>query len=638
MLQAIREKAQGWIAWAIVILISIPFALWGIQEYLGVGSEPEVAIVEGEAITQRMLDQRTRVFRENLRQSMGDAYRADLFEESTLKRQVREGMVEEMVLAANADSWNLRTGDAQARGFIASIPAFQRDGRFDQQAYETAIRNQGMSRAGFEQSVRQDLLLDQLRSGVRDTVFITATDLAERVRLGGETRTVSYARIPAAKFIDQVEFSEGDLKAFYDANPDRYRTSEKVKLSYILLDAASLGSLVEVNDEALEQYFEDHRSEFIVPEERSMRHILIAVSAGASEEEVQAAKAEAGDLLAQIRGGADFAALAQTHSDDPGSAGSGGDLGWVERGVMVAPFEEAAFALSAGQVSDLVRTDFGFHVIQVAEVRGGSDVGFSGLRDKVDAAYRKFEAENLYFDYAERLANSAYESPDSLTPAAEELGLDVMTTDWITRLDVLPGVLGSPRVINAAFSDDVLLEGNNSELVEVGQQQAVVVRVTEHQPAGIKPFAENIKTIEQDYRKAQASEAAAEAGKAGLAALSAGDQTLEQLASMSAWSLEKPGEVRRGQAGVPAEVLDEAYSIRPPQADAVGRSGVIAADGDYLLIEVSGVTGGVLDSLPEGERQSLNEQAAAQAASAQLRSFAASLRERAKVDLLPISE
>ena len=173
MLQAIREKAQGWIAWAIVILISIPFALWGIQEYLGVGTEPEVASVDGEPITQRMLDERTRDFRENLRRSLGDNYPADLFADGRIKAQVLDAMVEEMVLTNNAVSWNMRTGDAQARGFIASIPAFQREGRFDQQAYDAAVRNRGMSRAGFEERVRQELALGQLRSGVRDTAFVT---------------------------------------------------------------------------------------------------------------------------------------------------------------------------------------------------------------------------------------------------------------------------------------------------------------------------------------------------------------------------------------------------------------------------------------------------------------------------------
>jgi len=636
MLQAIREKAQGWIAWAIVILISVPFALWGIQEYLGVGSEPEVAVVEGEKITQRMLDQRTRDFRENMRLSLGDAYRADFFEDSTLKKQVLDGMVEQAVLAKNAADRNLRTSDMQARGFISSIPAFQRDGRFDQLSYETAVRNRGTSRAGFEQDVRQDLLLGQLRSGVRDSAFVTETELATRVRLNNEKRKLIYARVAADKFLDQIEFSEDDLKSYYEANLDRYRTPERVKLSYVLLDAATLASLIDVNEEALEQYFEDHRTEFVAPEERAMRHILISVSPNATEEEVQAARNKADDLLMQVREGGDFASLAKENSDDPGSAGSGGDLGWVERGLMVPPFEQAAFELNKDEVSELVRTDFGFHIIQVTDIRGGSDAGFADLREKVESAFRKFEAENLYFDYAERLANSAYESPDSLTPASEALGLKVQTTDWITRDAVLPGALGSPRVVNAAFADDVLVEGHNSELIEVGQQQALVVRVAEHEPAGVKPFADNLDLLGKDYKVDKASEAAAAAGAKAIAELDAGGESLEQLASDKAWVLEQPGEVGREQPTVPAEVLAKAFGLKPPEQGATAYAGVVSAEGDYMVIAVSGVQGGELAALSDAERQEAVQQATNVAASAQLRYFTRSLRDRAKIELKPI--
>lgn len=637
MLQAIREKAQGWIAWAIVILISVPFALWGIQEYLGVGSEPIVAVVEGQELTQRMLDQRTQSFREDLRISLGDNYRADLFDDGTLKKQVLGSMVQELVLVENAEDWNLRTGDIQARGFIASIPAFQRDGRFDQQAYETAVRNRGMSRAGFEQDVRQDLILGQLRSGVRDTVFVTETDLDTRARLIDEVRTLIYTWVPSERYLDQVVVTPDELKSYYEANLDRYRTPERVKLAYVQLDAATLSGFIEVTEESLKQYFEDHRTEFVAPEARSMRHILVTVPAGASDEDVQKAEEEASTLLAQIRDGADFASLAKEHSDDPGSAGNGGDLGWVERGLMVPPFEEAAFALDKGEVSELVRTDFGYHIIEVVDIRGGSQAGFAELRDQVEAAYRKFEAETLYFDYAERLAESAYENAASLTPAAEALGLQVHATDWITRSSPLPEVLNSPKVINAAFSDDVLIEGHNSELVEVGNQQAVVVRVAEHEPAGVTSFEDSLASLEQDYRKEKASDAAAQAGADVLAELEAGRVTIEQAASDNGWPLER-AQVSREQQGVPAEVLAKAYDVRPPQQGKSSYTGVVSAEGDYFVIAVTSVKVGDLASLPETQKAMMVQQATAQTANAQLQSFTESLRDRADIELKPLTE
>jgi len=638
MLQAIRDKAQGWIAWAIVILISVPFALWGIQEYLGVGAEPEVAVVEGDAITERMLDQRTQDFRENLRRSLGDNFSADLFDNATLKRQVLQAMVEERILGIRAQDWNLRISDEQARAFIASIPAFQRDGLFNQQAYDSGIRNQGLSRAGFEQGIRQDMVLAQLRSGVRDTVFVTETDLAAQVRLRDQKREVSYLRIPAQAYRDNVEINEDAVRSFYTANLDRYRTPERVKLDYLVLDAASLSGLVEVSEEKLQQYFEDHRSEFVARQERAMRHILISVAPDASDVEVEQARARAAGIVEDLRAGGDFAALAQQHSDDTGSAANGGDLGWVEPGVMVPGFEAAAFALDANAVSDPVKTEFGFHIIQVTEVRGGEQAGFAEVRDQVDSAYRKFEAENLYFDYAERLAESAYENSASLTPAAEALALNIQQTDWLTRQSRLTGPLASPKVINAAFSDDVLAEGHNSELIEVGQQQAVVVRVAEHEPEGVEPFEQIQQRVSDEYRNEKASEAAAQVGQKALEELSAGQRALQDLAEAHAWKLKSPGLIARQQGGVPAEVLSEVFSIRPPSAGQVAHSGVSAANGDYILIAVSAVEGGKLMAVGDAERPLLTDQANARIAAAQMRYFTDSLREGTKVELKPIEE
>lgn len=638
MLQAIREKAQGWIAWVIVIFISIPFALWGIQEYLGVGGEPKVAVVDGDEITQRMLDRRTRDFRESLRASLGDAYRADLFEDTTLKAQVREAMIEERVLVKHAHDWNLRTADGQARGFIASIPAFQRDGRFDQQLYDAAVRNRGMSAAGFEESVRQDMAVGQLRGGIRDTAFVTDHALREQVRLSDQTRTVRHVRIPVVAFRDEVVVNDDALRSFYEANPDRYRTPEQVRLAYLVLDAAELGQFVEVDEPALRDYFSAHRAEFVAREERALRHILVAVTPGADESAEQAAADKAAALLDRLRVGEDFAALAQANSDDPGSASNGGDLGWVEKGLMVAAFEEAAFALDKAAISAPVRTEFGYHIIQATDIRGGSGAGFEDLRDQVEESYRRFEAENLYFDYAERLAESAYENAASLTPAAEMLGLVIQESDWFTRAGMASGVLGSPRVTDAAFSDDVLLEGNNSDLIEVGNQRAVVVRILEHQLAGVKPFDENRALVEQDLIADSAATAAQTAGAAAVERLSTGETTLVDVAGPYDGAPEGPQTVRRDAATLPPGVVSAAFAVEPPAAGASAVTGVAAANGDYFVIVVDAVVPGDPDKLEDEARVALAEQMVRRQAEGTLRHVVGDLRKRTEIELLPIGD
>jgi len=638
MLQAIRDKAQGWVAWAIVILISIPFALWGIQEYLGVGGEPEAAVVDGEKITQRMLDQRTREFRENLRQSLGDRYTPGLVDDELIKTRVLDAMIDELVLGRTAQDWNLRTGDSQARNFIATNPAFQLDGRFDQRAYEAGVRSRGMSKAGYEQVVRQALAMNQLRAGISNSAIVTNTGLATRIRLKDQKRLLHYARIPAQAYLAEIETTPEAVQRFYESNIDRYRTPERIKLGYLLLDAASLGDLVRLDEQALRDYFAEHRGDFVAREERAMRHILFSVAPDADEQTVQDVHAAAAVVLEELRAGADFAELAKQHSADPGSSGDGGDLGWVERGTMVGPFEEAAFALNQGEVSDLVRTDFGLHIIQVTAVRGGSDAGFDELRNEVEQAYRRFEGENLYFDYAERLAETAYENADSLGPAAEALGLNVQSTDWVTRDSALAEPLASPKVLDTAFSDDVLLERNNSELIEIGQQRVVVVRVADHEPAGVKSLEENSAAVETDFRQHQASEVAAKVGERMLKELRTGERALKDVASAHAWRLEKAGLVGREQPSVPADVLAAAFQIPPPPDATSGFAGIAAADGDYLLIEVSEVQGGTLDSLSSAERPLIAEQATERRGNAELGYVSRDLRARADVEIKPIKD
>lgn len=369
-----------------------------------------------------------------------------------------------------------------------------------------------------------------------------------------------------------------------------------------------------------------------------MRHILIAVPPGAGEDDINSARQKAEALLEQLRADGDFAELARDNSDDPGSAANGGDLGWVELGMMVPAFEDAAFALPVGEISDLVRTDFGFHIIEVTDLRGGSDAGFAELRDQVESAYRKFEAENLYFDYAERLAESAYENADSLTPAAEALDLQIQTTDWVTRDAGLPEGLDSPRVLNAAFSDDVLQAGNNSELIEIGPQRAVVIRIAEYEPTGVLPFDQNRAAIEQDFVAFEASRAAAQTGRQMLSSLEKGEKTLQQVASDHAWQIESPGPVGRVGADVPAEVLAEAFAMQPAQDGGAVHGGVASGQGDYYLIALTATELGSLDALADAERPLVSEQAAGQVAGAQMRYFTQSLRNRSDVEIKSVGD
>ncbi len=628
MLQAIREKAQGWIAWAIVILISIPFALFGIQEYLGGGADPAVASVNGTEITTRQLDRRVREFRESMRQRLGPAFNADIFSDKMLKPQVLQAMIDETLLRQAAEEWGMRVSDAQVAAYIRSLPGLQNNGKFDMAMYEATVRNRGLTKAGFEALVREEMIRSQQESGIRDSVIVTRSDLREQVRLNDQRRKIRYVRIPAETFLDAEAVSDEEMRQHYERAQRDYQVPERVKLAWIMLDMQQLADEVAVDEDKLRQYFEDHRSEFVTEQERRVRHILIPV-----KDDEQAARALAEELIGRLREGADFAALAKEHSKDPGSAADGGDLGWVNRGVMVKPFEEAVFAAKPGEITGPVETDFGYHIIEVTEVRGGDEASFDQVRDKVEAAYRRAQAEEVYYDQLERLANLVYETPDSLEPAAEALGLKVQHGDWITRTAGLPFAIDSPKVISAAFSDEVLGEGNNSDVIELAPTRSVVIRVEEHEEATVKPFDTVADEVRKAVARAKASEKARAEGEKQLQALREGGD-LDALAESKGWELKTATIGRSGGSGVPAEVVRVAFDNPSPEGGKPVYDGVVSAKGDYFMIVIDEAIDGDFEALDETQREQRRSQLQRFYGSAEFRGVLRALRARSDVEVM----
>lgn len=629
MLQAIRDKAQGWIAWAIVILISIPFALFGIQEYLGSSADPVIAEVGGAEIKESELERSMRDFRQSMRATLGEAYRQELFEGEGFRQQVLDRMIVERALRQSADDWNMRVSDAQVRAFIRSVPAFQNEGRFDQRMYDATVRNRGLSNAGFEDLIRQDLVMQQLQSGVRSSAFVTDAQVTEQTRLEDQQRAISFLKIPMAEFNDVTQVSEADAKAFYEQHQQEYRVPERVKLAYIELGPEELAPLVESDEEKLRSYYADHRDQFVVPEERQVRHILVGSEAG----DEAAQKALAMSLREQLLAGADFADLAREHSSDPGSAANGGDLGWVNRGLMVKPFEESAFSLELDTLSEPVKTDFGYHLIEVTGKRGGGDATFEDMREEIEVAYRKFQAEDLYFTYFERLADAAYENSDSLEPAAEVLGLTVRKTGWINRGAALPAGIDSAKSANAAFSEDVLGRGHNSEVIELSAEKAVVLRVIEHEVETVRPFDQVREQVISAAASALASDKAAEKGQELIQQLRAGG-SLQEVAETHGWKLSEE-QISRDSRNVPAEVIDAAYAIMPPVTEGPAYDGVSTAGGDFMIIALTAVTDGEPAQPGEPARVAQQQRLLSQSGAADFEGVTQALRKEVGVVLSP---
>lgn len=631
MLLAIREKAQGWFAWAIVIFISIPFALWGIQSYLGIGGEQVAATVDGAEVTEQDIERRLRDFRDNLRSRLGKSYRPDMFDDKVLRAQVMEQMINETVLEGAAQKWNLRASDDFVRAYIRSIPAFQDDGRFDVDAYNIAVRNRGMSQRMFEESVRQELVMDQLRNGISASAFSTGRQLDELARLTDQQRDISYFQLSAERLAEDIQNSDDELKQYYDSNVSLYLVPERLKVEYLLLDLETVGKKVAAGEDALRGYYEQHRDEFQVPEERRVRHILIAVSESAADSAVEDARATVEDLSRRLDAGEDFAALAKEFSDDPGSADQGGDVGWISRGMMAAAFEASAYGLEPATLSEPVRTPFGFHLIEVTEIKSGGEGSFEVLRDKIETAYRRAEAENLFYDHAERLADLSYESPDSLLPAAEALELEVVESDWFDRSGA-PGRLNSVKVVGAAFSEDVLTERNNSELIELDEEQVLVLRVVEHEAEQTQPLADVREKVDQDLTRKKSRELAESEGEKLLQSIRDG-QSLQAAAQTGGWEVKQPGLVNRRDTTVPAGVTRKAFELPHPVEGKDSIAGVALPEGDYAIVAVSTVKNGDPAAMDENTREATRTRIDRQLGSSEFDMLGAFLRSNADVQV-----
>jgi peptidyl-prolyl cis-trans isomerase D len=603
MLQSIREKAQGWIAWVIVILISIPFALWGIQEYLGVGSAAVKVTVNDRDITDQEFESDYRRFRDQLRQQMGSSYRPDLLDDKMLREEVLASVIRSELVYQQAIDLNLRASDEILRELIKSNKAFQVGGIFNQSAYENATRRIGLTTDGYEMQMRQFLVSDQLTRAVTASEITTNKELGETLRLINQRRKTSYIIVPAKQFLAAAKPKQEDVEAYYNANKSTFMSPERVKLEYLELDIKNLAKTVKVDDDELRLYFEQNQKEYQVPEQRRASHILITLDASADEATKNKARATAEAALKRVKSGEDFAKVAKDLSQDPGSAKEGGDLGFFGKGIMDKEFEKVVFALHKGAISGLVKSQFGYHIIKLTDIKAPKGKSFDELKGELVEAYRKEQAGQIFYEYAEKLADLTYEDPDSLEPAADALGLKVSSSDWVGR-DGGEGIFANGRVISAAFSEDVLVERHNSELLDLGEEHVLALRVVEHEQPQVKPLEQVRADIEQILKSGEASKQAELKSKELMELLKQGE-TLGKVATAHKAQLKQAVEVGRNSKDLPVEILQTLFKMPKPEGEVPSYAVTALASGDYAVIALQQVIDGSDAGMSEEDKSKL---------------------------------
>ncbi|MDB5908104.1 MAG: peptidylprolyl isomerase [Massilia sp.] len=511
----------------LMLLIVPSFVLVGVSSYESKGdSANAVAKVDGKNITQQEWEAAQRNQMDRYRQMMGAQFDQRMFETPEAKQAILENLVAERALTGEIARSHLTISDITLAKTIADMDGFKKpDGSFDKERYNAALAAQGMNQAMFDARMRRDMAMQQLSGAVEATAFAPRAVATRLSDINDQEREVQELVFPAAEYLSQVKVTDEMVKAFYDKNSAMFQIPEKVKAEYVLFSQDAIDTLVSVTDAEVADFYARNKNRFTTPEQRTASHILITVKKGASAAEKAAAQTKAEAILAQVRKNpADFAKIAKAESQDPGSAEMGGDLGVVEKGAFVKPVEDAIYQLKQGEISGLVPSEYGFHIITVTDLKPSVAKTLEQAKDEIAAELRRPKLSKKYSELAETLNNTLYEQSESLKPAADKLHLKIETIDNLARTPS-PALAAAPynnaKFLAAIFSDDSLKNKHNTEAVQVAPNTLIAGRVVEFKPASKRPLAEVDAAIRQRVAVEEAAKLARKAGEAKLAAAKA---------------------------------------------------------------------------------------------------------------------
>ncbi|MFZ6861415.1 SurA N-terminal domain-containing protein [Undibacterium sp. Ji67W] len=613
----------------LLLLIIFPsFAFFGIESYTRsqAAAGAVVATVGGQSVMQAELDAALRDQLEKFRQSYGAQFDPKLMNTPEVKQNVLDELISRKVVAAEVKNNKLSiTNQTLQQSILANPGLIKADGSFDTEKYKNILASRGMSPAMYEQNLRQDMALQQLIDSVQNTNIVPKA-VAERIALIGEQeREVQALTFKASDFISQVKVTDEMVKAFYDKNAAQFEIPELIKAQYVVLSNEALADQISVSDAEVQEFYKNNAKTYSVDEQRRASHILIAVAKDASAADKAKAKSKADALLADLRKNpAAFAKLAKENSQDPVSAERGGDLDFFGKGAMVKPFEDAAFKLNKGEISDVVQSDFGYHIIEVTDIKAASIKPLDDVKAQIAADIKKQKASKAYAEAAETFGNTVYEQSDSLKAVADKLKLKIETADNLTRQGN-PGApettfTNNPKFLKAIFSDDVVKKKHNTEAIEVAPNTLIAGRMLEYKPASKRPLEEVKATIVARLTQTEANNLAEKEGKAKLAALKQADATAG-FSDVKVLS-------RAKQQDVPPQAIAQIMKADVQKLPAF--VGVSFGNTGYAVYRISKVNAGAVDA---DKRAAEAQQISNLLAQQELANYVELLKKKAKVTI-----
>lgn len=581
MLETFREHSKGWLAKLILALITIPFALWGVDSYLkDAGSNVAVAEVGGQTITAQEYANELQDLRNRMQaEAQGKADPA-LLDSPAVKQSVLDKLIATRLLNAEVRKQKFSVPDEVLAKVIVTLPEFQKDGQFSQEQYDSILSMNRLTPTQFEARMRNDLLLQQVREGLAASGMLSHAQADRLAQIELQQREVSVADISAAPYMAQVSVDAAEVKNYYEKHKDKFRVPEQVRIEYLMLAANNLITSMTVTDEEAKKFYTENASKFQGDEQRRASHILISFGDKADAAAKKNALDKALSVLTEAKRNPEkFAELAQKYSQDPGSAANGGDLGAFGRGMMVKSFDDAVFSMAPGAISEPVESEFGYHIIKLTEIMGQS-VTFDAAKANIRAELMYQKALAKFAEQADSFSNIVYEQSESLQPAAQAFGLQAQTSGWMSRADAMK-FFKSDKLVAAIFSNEVLKDKRNSEAIEAAPNTLVAARVVEYRPSAARDFKEVSASLEDYLKREKAVAMALKKGAETLAALRQG-KSADELEWIPPVTID-----RKNAQGLNDAVMQQAFKINVDSLPAY--AGVENQGAGYTLIRVSGV-------------------------------------------------
>lgn len=631
MLQSLRDKMQGWPAIVVLGVAVFAMSFFGIEGYFSSQAETFVAKVGKREIDQQHYQDTINRIRQQQRAQMGDQFDASVFDKPEFKQQILDQLISQQLLLQANEDLGMRVSDQSLRDNIASNPAFQVDGQFNADMYRAQLAAAGMTPDMFQNNIRTSLESSLLPDAISGSTIVTQADVDRYLSIKLQRRTFRYFVLPRQTPADS-QVTDAQVQDYYKAHQADFMNPEQVSLKYIEVNAADLKSeTAQPTDQELKKRYQDEIARFGLPEQREVSHILVNVPKNASPDQQKAALAKAEKIAAQATP-ENFAKLAQQDSDDIGSKLAGGDLGWLQKGVTNPAFESAMFALQKGQISKPVLSDEGYHIIYLRDLRTGQTKSFEEVRDQLLKEATSADHDRAYNDAAGKMTDLTSQNPGSLEPAAQALQLQIKEAPLFSRSGG-EGVAANPKVIAAAFSNDVLTSGNNSSLVDLGKTDSVVLRVDKHVPASPKPIAEVHDAITQKILDERIAAVAQDKANVLVQRLGKGED-IATLAQAEHADVQTVNQAQRVQQGVPQALLDKAFVTPHPSADGKPQFADVALDhGSYAVLGVDKVEGADLSKLTEDDRRQLYRQMMQAYGGVETQGFVDMLKANTKVQI-----